>query len=71
MQRSHTLDCHGLPHAPTVLRIKQALVGKAPGSSRVGVLVGADCDHAQITGSLGQLASRIELLSSGKPGRLD
>ncbi|TYC90467.1 hypothetical protein [Novosphingobium sp. BW1] len=71
MQRSLTLDCNGLPHAPTVLRIKQALVGNKAGSRRVGVLVGADCDHARITGSLGKLASRIELLSGPAPKTLD
>lgn len=62
MQGSHTLDCNGLSHAPTVLRIKQALVSKHAGSGRVGVLVDAECDRARLAASLGKLARRVDWL---------
>lgn len=61
MQVSQTLDCNGLSEAPTVLRIKQALVGCDAGDL-FGVMVGPDCDRDRVTGSLGALASRIHLV---------
>ncbi len=61
MQVSQTLDCNGLSEAPTVLRIKQALVGSDAGA-KVGVMVGPNCDCDRVAGSLGVLASRILLV---------
>ncbi|GGD65693.1 hypothetical protein [Croceicoccus mobilis] len=59
-----TLDCNGLSEIPTVLRIKQALVGWTEAGGEIGVLVGSHCDHDRITGSLGAMADRVRLVSA-------
>lgn len=68
MQILRTLDCSGLSTASAVLRIKQALVGRTEdNNSPIGVLIGSQCDHERIAGSLGPSAGRIRLMHSAKP----
>jgi hypothetical protein len=63
MHVSQTLDCNGLSNAPTVLRIKQALVDQPDDKLPIGVLVGPDCDIDRISSSLGDLADDIHLMT--------
>jgi hypothetical protein len=63
MQISNTIDCNGLSEAPTVLRIKQALVGQEDKVLPIEILVGADCDCDRLTASLGTLAKDIRFVA--------
>lgn len=63
MHVSNTLDCNGLPAAPTILRIKQALIGRSGGDLPLNVLVGSDCDCEDLASSLGSLAEDVHLAS--------
>jgi hypothetical protein len=60
MQVSNTVDCNGLSPAPTILRIKQALVGLQDGELPLNVLVDSDCDCENLADSLGSLASDVQ-----------
>lgn len=60
---ANAIDCNGLSAAPTVLRIKQALVGHDGGALPIDILVGADCDCDRLTASLGKLAKDVRLVA--------
>jgi hypothetical protein len=61
MSVSTIIDCNGLSDAPTVLRIKQALIGLENKNLPLGVLLDDGCDCDRIEQSLGSLASDVRL----------
>jgi len=63
MQISNAINCNGLSAAPTVLRIKQALVGHDGKDLPLEFLVGADCDCDRLTALLGKLAKDVRLVA--------
>lgn len=66
MNVSRTINCTGLSAAPTVLRIKQALLRLSDGTSPLGVLVDADCDHKRLASSLGKRATNVRFVPQAK-----
>lgn len=63
MHLSNTINCSGLTAAPTVLRIKQALVGLSQDRLPLNVLVDTECDCKHLERSLGLLAGDVQLSS--------
>lgn len=65
MKRSNAnaIDCNGLSPAPTVLRIKQALIGRARDSRPLDILLDPACDTSSLARSLGKLADRVRLVA--------
>ena len=63
MHLSNPIDCNGLSPAPTVLRIKQALVGLPDDELPLNVLIGSECDCEHLASSLGALAGDVHLAS--------
>lgn len=63
MNLANTLDCSGLSIAPTVLRIKQALIGLTDADLPLGVSVGSDSDCKRIEASLGNAREDVQLLT--------
>lgn len=63
MHVSNTINCSGLSTAPTVLRIKQALIGVPDEKLPLGVLVDSECDCARLVSSLGSTAGDVYLAS--------
>ncbi|GKX33602.1 MAG: hypothetical protein MnENMB40S_12200 [Rhizobiaceae bacterium MnEN-MB40S] len=63
MHVSNTINCSGLSTAPTVLRIKQALIGLPDSKLPLSVLVDTACDCARLVSSLGAMAGDVYLAS--------
>lgn len=63
MQVSNAIDCNGLSVAPTLLRIKQALIGRSGKGLPLNILVGADFDRDHLAVSLGDLAGDVRLVT--------
>ncbi|TYC60512.1 hypothetical protein FMN50_07335 [Rhodobacterales bacterium] len=63
MQISETVDCNGLSPAPTVLRIKQALIGRDEDRLPLEILVGSDCDREQLMSCLGKDAGDVRFVA--------
>jgi len=66
MNVSQTVNCTGLSAAPTVLRIKQALLRLSDRTSPLGVLVDADCDHKRLASCLGDRAGSVRFVPQAK-----
>ncbi|GAB4520980.1 MAG: hypothetical protein Tsb0019_22200 [Roseibium sp.] len=60
---TNAIDCNGLSTAPTLLRIKQALVGRVDDALPLKILVDADCDRDRLRRSLGRLKDAVRLVS--------
>jgi len=57
------LDCRGLSNALTVLRIKQAMIGRADCGLPIDVLVdGSCCDAERVSASLTGESTDVQLL---------
>lgn len=63
MKVSEKLNCNGLSVAPTVLRIKQALIGNVEKKLPLEILVGEDCDLEHLASSLGSLSKDVRLVA--------
>jgi len=57
------LDCRGLTHALTMLRIKQAACSDQAGSGPLRVVLGAGCSPQDISDALPELAGRLTYLT--------
>lgn len=64
MHVSNTIDCNGLSPAPTVLRIKQALIWLPDDDLPLNVLVDSECDCEHLADSLGKLADDVSFFNS-------
>lgn len=63
MKLANAIDCNGLSPAPTVLRIKQALIGREKGMLPLNILVDSGCDQAMLATSLGKLARDVRFVA--------
>jgi len=63
MEITNVIDCNGLSTAPTLLRIKQALVGLVDDALPLDILVDADCDRDRLRRSLGRQGGAVRLVS--------
>lgn len=63
MRVSNAIDCNGLSAAPTLLRIKQALVGRKDKARPLDILVDAACDRENLLRSLGKQVAAVRLLA--------
>lgn len=63
MEVTNAIDCNGLSAAPTLLRIKQALVGRVDDALPLEFLVDADCDRDRLRRSLGRQGRAVRLVS--------
>ncbi len=63
MNVTNAIDCNGLSAAPTLLRIKQALVGLVDNALPLEILVDAGCDRDRLRRSLGRQGEAVRLVS--------
>ncbi len=63
MEMTNAIDCNGLSAAPTILRIKQALVGRCRTTLPIQILVDAECDRDHLRRSLGRHVNDVRLVA--------
>jgi len=63
MKPLNAINCNGLSPAPTVLRIKQALIGRAKDARPLEILLDPACDRSKLAQSLGKLADHVRLVA--------
>ncbi|KZM50805.1 hypothetical protein OA90_07280 [Labrenzia sp. OB1] len=63
MDVTNAIDCNGLSAAPTLLRIKQALVGLVDHALPLEILVDEGCDQERLRRSLGRHGGAVRLIS--------
>ena len=63
MKISGKLNCIGLSMAPTILRIKQAMVDKAERKAPLEILVSTECDLDRLKASLGKLSKDVRVFA--------